>query len=384
MANYPDTAWTLIYLLSCAVNENECKLKPDEIDFDGLYLLASNHVLCSAVAYALESAGISEGRFEQAKLKAKRRLGLFDLEREKIGTMLNEAGIWFLPLKGIVLKDCYPRYGMREMSDNDILCNSTKMAEVRQIMESLGYRCESYGEWHHDSYQKPPTLSFEMHRRLFAEDVSPAAVEYYATVFDRLVQRSGCEYAFTDEDFYIYMLAHTYKHFSHNGTGLRPLLDIYVYLKKHPELDFDYIGRELEKLQISRFGQQSRDLAEKLFSLRKLSEEDTELLSIYFNSSLYGSSEQGAYNYLTRQLEGKDTKRVKAKYFFDRLFLHGDDLKTNYPFFAEHKWLLPALYIYRPFKGMIIRPKEIVTRIKDVVKYRSPKKQMVGLSYMPQ
>ena len=187
MANYPDTAWTLIYLLSCAVNENECKLKPDEIDFDGLYLLASNHVLCSAVAYALESAGISEGRFEQAKLKAKRRLGLFDLEREKIGTMLNEAGIWFLPLKGIVLKDCYPRYGMREMSDNDILCNSTKMAEVRQIMESLGYRCESYGEWHHDSYQKPPTLSFEMHRRLFAEDVSPAAVEYYATVFDRLV-----------------------------------------------------------------------------------------------------------------------------------------------------------------------------------------------------
>lgn len=35
--------------------------------------------------------------------------------------------------------------------------------------------------------------------------------------------------------------------------------------------------------------------------------------------------------------------------------------------------LLPALYICRPFKGMIIRPKEIVTRIKDVVKYRSPK-----------
>ena len=102
MADYPQTAQTLIYLLSCAVNEKECKLQPDEIDFDGLYSLAKKHVLCSAVAFALESAGISEPRFTQAKLKAKRKLGLFDIERAKIADKLNEAGIWFLPLKGFI------------------------------------------------------------------------------------------------------------------------------------------------------------------------------------------------------------------------------------------------------------------------------------------
>ena len=375
MTDYSKTARTLIYLLSCAVSEKECELKSDEIDFDGLYSLAKRHSLCSAAAFALESAGINEPRFTQAKVKAKRKLALFDIERVKIYQKLNDAGIWFAPLKGIVLKDSYPRYGMREMSDNDILCDSSKMAEVREIMESLGFICSNYGEWHHDNYQKPPTLDFEMHHTLFQTDDSPAFQSYYLDVFDKLVHKSGCEYAFKDEDFYIYILAHMYKHFSHNGTGLRSLLDIHVYLQSHPDFDFDYIGRELEKLQLLDFAQRARGLAVKLFGLQKLSEEDLELLPMFLDSSLYGSVEQGEYNHLTRQLDGKDSKRVKIKYFFDRIFLHGESLERSYPFFARHKWLLPALYVYRLFKSLFTRPKGILRETKNVVKYHSPKKR---------
>ena len=109
MTNYSQTARTLIYLLSCAVNEKECGRKPGETELGGLYSLAKQHGLSAAVAFALEGAGISERRFEQAKLKAKRRLGLFDVERKKVFHRLNEAGIRFLPLKGIVMKDFYPR-----------------------------------------------------------------------------------------------------------------------------------------------------------------------------------------------------------------------------------------------------------------------------------
>ena len=337
MTDYSKTARTLIYLLSCAVSEKECELKSDEIDFDGLYSLAKRHSLCSAAAFALESAGINEPRFTQAKVKAKRKLALFDIERVKIYQKLNDAGIWFAPLKGIVLKDSYPRYGMREMSDNDILCDSSKMAEVREIMESLGFICSNYGEWHHDNYQKPPTLDFEMHHTLFQTDDSPA--------------------------------------FQHNGTGLRSLLDIHVYLQPHPDLDFDYIDRELEKLQLLDFAQRARGLAVKLFGLQKLSEEDLELLPMFLDSSLYGSVEQGEYNHLTRQLDGKDSKRVKIKYFFDRIFLHGESLERSYPFFARHKWLLPALYVYRLFKSLFTRPKGILRETKNVVKYHSPKKR---------
>ena len=376
MADYSKTAETLIYLISCAVNKKKCELKPGEIDFDGLYLLAKRHFLCAAVSFALESAGIEERRFTQARLKSMRKLGLFDIERGKICEKLNEAGIWYLPLKGIVIKDFYPEFGMREMSDNDILCDASKMAQVREIMETLGYSCEHFGIIHHDVYQKPPTLEFEMHRKLFEEGQLPAFDSYYANVITKDVHKEKFEYSFSDEDFYIYILAHTYKHFTYSGTGLRPLLDIYVYLKSHTELDFDYIRRELEILKIEKFERKCRELSLKLFGFQPLSGEDTELLSEFLYSSLYGSVAQGEYNGLTRSLDGKDTKGAKAKYLLDRTFISGKALEKQYPFFARHKLLLPALYIYRPVKGIIKRPKYILREVKKVIKYKSPKNRL--------
>ncbi len=376
MAEYSKTAQTLIYLLSCAVNKTKCELKPGEIDFDGLYLLAQKHVLCSAVAFALESAGMNERRFTQARLKAKRKNGLFDIERRRIYEMLNEKGVWYLPLKGIVLKEFYPGYGMREMSDNDILCDESKMSEVREIMETLGYSCEQYGITNHDVYQKPPTLEFEMHRKLFEEGQLPAFDSYYANVITKAVHKEKCEYSFSDEDFYIYILAHTYKHFSFNGTGLRPLLDIYVYLNSHTNLDFDYIGQELDVLQISKFEQKCRCLAQKLFGFQKLSDEDTLLLSNFLDSSLYGSIAQGEYNSLTRSFNGKDSKGVKAGYLLKRFFINGKALESQYPFFARHKYLLPALYVYRPVKGVFTAPRRIAGEVKRVIKYRAKKNGM--------
>lgn len=374
--SYPETARILIYLLACAINEKECKIKPDQVDFEALYALAQKHAVCSAVAFALESAGIEERRFTQAKLKAKRKLGLFDIEREKIFEKLTEAGIWYLPLKGIVIKEFYPVFGMREMSDNDILCDKSKMAEVREIMETLGYSCESYGVRNHDAYQKLPVIEIEMHHSLFWAKDNPEFDNYYADVFDRLVHKDGCEYAFTDEDFYIYMLAHTYKHFSNNGTGLRPLMDIYLYLQAHPSLDFETIGKELEKLRLTKFEQLSRQLVTKLFGFQPLSEEDRELLSLFMNSSIYGSVRQGEYNRLTRMLDGSDARSAKMKYLFDRFFMNGEALENNYPFFAAHKRLLPALYIFRLFRGLFTHPKKIAHEIKNVVRYTSPKNRI--------
>ena len=50
-----------------------------------------------------------------------RKALLFDAERKGILDFMEQRGIWYLPLKGVVLKDYYPAVGMRQMSDNDIL-----------------------------------------------------------------------------------------------------------------------------------------------------------------------------------------------------------------------------------------------------------------------
>lgn len=46
---------------------------------------------------------------------------------------MEQRGIWYLPLKGIILKEFYPSVGMRQMSDNDILFDEAFAEQVRGV-----------------------------------------------------------------------------------------------------------------------------------------------------------------------------------------------------------------------------------------------------------
>ena len=100
-----------------------------------------------------------------------------------------------MSLKGIILKDYYPKFGMREMSDNDILCDDCHMADVRRVMENLGFQCTVYDERVDDTYTKSPVV-FEMHRFLFDERESETFYLYYKDIKEKLLQDDKDEYEF--------------------------------------------------------------------------------------------------------------------------------------------------------------------------------------------
>ena len=93
-------------------------------------------------------------------------------------------------------------------------------------------------------------------------------------------------YQFTDEDFYIYMVAHAYKHYSIGGTGLRTLIDFYLFLnQKEASMNWSYITEEIKKLSmyrnenVSEFEQQIRSTAKKVFlSKAELNAEDRKMI----------------------------------------------------------------------------------------------------------
>ena len=159
----------MIYLLSCAVNG----ITPDTarvqaIDLEQLYRLAKFHTVRAAVCIALEKAGVHEPHFHESYKKAIRKNIYLDTERAAIISSFEEQSIWYMPLKGSVLKDLYPENGMREMADNDMLYDAEKQQEVMEIMLSHGYTAKSVGESNHDVYMKPPVLNFELHTALFS------------------------------------------------------------------------------------------------------------------------------------------------------------------------------------------------------------------------
>ena len=367
--DYRHYAYAMIYLTACALNNRRPdKEKLAQLDLKQLFEVCQKHILTACAAYALESAGVQDHDFTQAKEKAIRKNILLDAERAKILKRLESEQIWYMPLKGSILKDWYPKLGMRQMSDNDILCDGDYRVHIRDIMLNMGFICKHFGKGNDDAYYKQPVCNFEMHYELFHAGHIGKLHEYYDDVKDRLIKDDGNEYGyhFRIEDFYIYITAHEYKHFSGGGTGVRSLVDTYVFLHKFNDaMDWDYIYAELEKLEIADYEKQNRELAVKLFRREKLTDTDKKLLDYYIFSGTYGTFENSVENNMERYGKGS-----KLRYILHRLFPTMNTVKALYPFFYKYKLLLPVLWVYRPVKGLIRNRERLFSELVSIMKSR--------------
>ena len=352
----------MIYLTACALNRKVPKQeRVERLDLTKLFEVCQMHILTACVAYALESAGVHDHDFTQAKEKAIRKNFLLDAERARILKRLEAEKIWYMLLKGSILKDWYPKLGMRQMSDNDILFDMSRRDHVRKIMYEFGFKLKAEREVV-DEYLKEPIYNFEMHGELFMKYQVGEMADYYRGIKKRMTKDTNNDhgYHFSNDEFYLFMLAHEYKHFSLGGTGVRSLVDTYVFLSKFADkLNWAHIDEELEKLGIADYERQNREIAMKTFAMKPLTVEDKKLLDYYIISGTYGIIENSIENRLQKNADGS-----KLRYILQRIFPSMEVIRTFYPFFYRHKWLIPVLLVYRPFHGLFKNRKKIKAELQ--------------------
>ena len=361
-----DTSEALIYLCGCVVNGTiPDKTRLEGVDMAGLHAEASRHMVAAIAGYALESAGINHELFTQSRAKALRKAVILDSDCRGISAGLENAGIWHMPLKGIVMKDYYPAFGLREMSDVDILFDSSRIDDTRKIVRGMGYSFspESYSSPDHDVYFRKPVSNIEMHRVLFDDYYAPALGKYYADVRTRLHVCEGKKYTlrFSPEDFYVYITAHAYRHYNKDGTGLRTVLDEYLMLRKFSgSLDWDYVSREAGKMNIAMFEEDLRTLALALFGGGEFTERSRAMLRYIIFSGVYGLSEMGARNEVITLHGGSRVKYVLAQIF--------PPLDKVSPFFRKHKLLYPFVVVYRLLKAATVSRKKVLARLRGIMR----------------
>jgi len=353
----------VIYLMACALNSSKVdERKLQGVDLEELLTAAQNHTVAAMVCFSLEKTDTYRNadpkirkRWTEVKEKAIYKNIMLDAAREKLFLEFEKRGIWYAPLKGSILKDYYPVYGMRQMSDNDILFDASKRAEVRNLFEQFGYETVSFEKYHHDTYQKAPIYNFEMHVSLFSSSACPEAFERFKNVKERLIQDEGKTfgYHFSPEDFYLHVVGHAYKHYSRGGTGIRTLADFFILNKRFGgNLNRQYIADELMPLHMVDFERESRVLAEKIFSPNSpmsLTLPEQEMLDYYIGSSTYGNIHNRVHNELMQIHGGKEGIGfwTKCHYILQRVFPGRDFCKEAYPFFYRHPSLLPFFWMWR-------------------------------------
>lgn len=361
----------VIYLASCVVNnKSPDKEKTEKMDLDQLYQAANKHMLTAIVGYALKSAGISSEKFHQAWAKSIRKVTAMDIDKDLLFQEMEKEKIWYMPLKGIIIKELYPAVGLRQMSDFDILFDKQYKKQVRDILISLGFSCEHFGLYNHDVYFKKPVSNFEMHSSLFRETHTNEIYNYYRSVKDRLIKDKDNNYGyhFSSNDLYIYVTAHEYKHYTSSGIGIRSLLDTYVIRQKlAKELDDDYINAECIKLGFSDFEQKNRQLAMHLFGSGELTEQDNKMLEYMTFSGTYGNMKNEIANSVQKHGGGKKGKWTVIR---RRLFLPMASVKEKYPLVYRHKILLPGLFFYRIGKAVTVNRKQTLSKLNTLKKIK--------------
>lgn len=359
------TAENFIYLSGCAINGNTAVLK--SIDFEALWALAKKHLMTALIAKALMSTEAfrsadaqEQSRWTTAYNNSVKKTMLFDAERKRILKFLDDNGIWYVPLKGAIINRLYRHYGTREFSDNDILFDETYTQTTRDYMASLGYERKTE-DLTADEYVRPPVYNFELHPTLFTETTEHKKLyEHYSHIFERLIKDDGnrCGYHMTDEDFYIYFVAHAYKHYEYMGTGFRTVIDAYAILNAEQfHLDFDKIDKETKQLGISEFEHTLRALATHLLSdpealeasLENLNDSESEMLRFILSNAVFGTLE----TLITKKYQAQENNS-KGKYYLRRIFPSVSKYQYTHPFVYKHKIVYPFFWVYRlatyPFK----------------------------------
>nr|MBQ4458050.1 nucleotidyltransferase family protein [Clostridia bacterium] len=338
----------VIYLCRCAVSSSVPEAdKVKRYNLEHLYNVACHHMIASMVGMTLRDAGIKDPIFDRAIAASQWKTIILNEEKCRVFEALDKAKIWHMALKGTIIRDWYPKFGMRESADCDILFDKTREEDVKAIMVDLGYTIESYGKGHHDVYLREPVTNMQMHVELFGTGFDKRLNDYYENVYERL-EGERYEKSFKPEDFYIYVLAHNHNDYSRGGCGIRSLLDTYVILKRF-DFEWDYIRRETEKLGIQKFEEENRSLALHLFDDEELTDADKSRLEYMVSAGVYGTIENAVQNRVKNNGGGLSGR---IRYLLERMILPMDVVEHSFPVFYKHKLLIPFLPLYRLYRGI--------------------------------
>lgn len=373
----------MLYLLRCAVNRRvpeRDKLKG--VDMDAFFKLCDKHMVAALVAHALSPYLKDSELFtpEQAKTWSEkksnniRRTLMYQGERQKIASFFEKNQIWYMPLKGSILQEMYPEYGLREMVDVDMLFDEKGAEKLRDFMVENGYKVEEYDISKHDVYEKPPMYSFEMHRYLVNTRFKPDH-DYYMNIKDKLIrQGDSFEYRFSDDDFYVSIICYIKRDIIAGGVALKLLLDLYV-LSQSVKLNREYIDGELEKLEAKESERIALEIINAVFSDDAPEEVDLEGIPYEMLSDILASGSSKTYDkYIQQRVKRvagvSKGKGAKAKYMVSRLHLTKEQVKAMYPYFHYHKWARPFLIFYRGYAALTFKRSKVKHEMETLKKIK--------------
>lgn len=344
-------------LIASAVYDGDIVPMPEGVNWENIYAISSHNSIANIVAYA-----IIKGKYDiPSEIKAKFTKKLYEriavsenqsIEIDKLLAAFVDNEIYHMPMKGVVLNDLYPSNDMRFMADADILIKNEQYEKINEIMLELGYTKEEEGPIEYN-YMKPPFVHIELHKypvALSSEDL----FEYYGDGW-KFAQKTDIPYRydFSIEDHFFYVFTHFVRHYRDAGAGIKSIIDIWLYLKKHPEMNWEYINEQAKSVNMDVFLNNLIKLTTVWFEQQPFDELTSDMTIFILNSGTFGTVKNRMSATSVR-----DNKNIKTAGKFRYLrfaFPPYRKMKGIFPVLEKLPFLLPFFWVFRVIRFVLFK-----------------------------
>ena len=350
----------LIKLIRAAFSGETPESLPKETDIEVLIDTARRHSVANIIYEPLKSLGMLKPDIEQKMKTLYNRAVMNDVIQshylDVITDTFEKSEIPHCVLKGPVIKPLYPRTDFRQSGDLDIFVPERCREKAKDIMLRLGFKVKRFNSADADDvYFIDKKIHIELHR-ILVSNKTPWQQECQK-ITERLVLKENKRYTYemTDEDYYLYMIAHMAKHMMYSGIGIKMLIDVWVYIeKKYEILDKGILNKRLSLCGLTKFEENIRKLVRFWFEDETADELTKSLGNYIFLSGTFGTKKQlDAHFYAQDAGVSNSPVIAKAVYYWRFFFKPYKWMCNRYPVLEKVPLLLPFCWVHRALKTLI-------------------------------
>lgn len=363
----------IIDLLNASIHDNVPKLNYEkDVDWDNLIKEASEHSITGLIYPALKN--IKNNNIDKEILDKLKKYTFYaaigqskHIKRTaEILELFNENNIPIIVLKGLVVREYYPKPDLRTMCDSDVIIHKEDLEKVRKLLLEKGFR-EEEDAGHHIAFMKGG-FNLEVHWTLANETFRKGQECFQEKIWDDAmkVKVGGVDtLSLSLEDLALHLCAHMASHMAISGFGVRQLADLVLLVeKKGNEINWNSFKEKASKSGLTQFSTGMFKVCNYLFGMEipkelniKSSHGDEKLIKLVvndiFTGGVYGQRDL-SFSFRAQvgyDIEGDSTFSMIKRYI-QIILPPTSKLSDRYAYAKKNKILLPIAWIHHIYVGI--------------------------------
>lgn len=293
---------------------------------------------------------------------------------EEILKAFNDNDIDVMVLKGIVIREMYPRPELRTMCDADLLVHKEDLDKVRELLSTIGYIETEISDVHANFFRG--STHIEVHwiitKEHYFNEISILEQEIWKNAVIVKIGESKA-LSMANEDFIMHLCLHMASHLIDRGFGIRQVCDLVLFVEQRGEdTNWEEFLKKVKLCGIETFVKVIFNLSKELFYMEIPNELQcevnkkliNELTNDIFSSGVHGKRDRALLFAKELAYDGNSKDDSVIYKYIKFLFPKVNQMSGKYDYAKKNKLLIPIAWLHHLCCGIFNKDYSVKDKVK--------------------